>query len=70
MSTPMKCPICGQATDFFTDPLGPFCSARCKQIDLGHWLNGDYRISEPLKPEDLEGYEQMRGPALDLPEED
>lgn len=70
MPTPLKCPICGRETDFFADPLGPFCSARCKQVDLYHWLNGDYRISEPLKADDLETYEQMQGPALDRPEEE
>jgi endogenous inhibitor of DNA gyrase (YacG/DUF329 family) len=25
----------------------PFCSERCKMADLGRWLQGDYRISEP-----------------------
>jgi endogenous inhibitor of DNA gyrase (YacG/DUF329 family) len=25
----------------------PFCSERCKMADLGRWLAGDYRISEP-----------------------
>jgi hypothetical protein len=26
----------------------PFCSPRCKAIDLGKWLNEEYRISTPL----------------------
>ena len=29
----------------------PFCSARCKQIDLGKWLSEDYRVSAPLDPD-------------------
>jgi endogenous inhibitor of DNA gyrase (YacG/DUF329 family) len=29
----------------------PFCSARCKQIDLGKWLSEDYRVSAPLEPD-------------------
>jgi len=29
-------------------PNRPFCSARCRWIDLGKWLNEEYRISEPL----------------------
>jgi endogenous inhibitor of DNA gyrase (YacG/DUF329 family) len=35
------CPICGKpaAEAFF-----PFCSARCKQIDLNRWLSGSYVI--------------------------
>jgi endogenous inhibitor of DNA gyrase (YacG/DUF329 family) len=38
-------------------PQFPFCSPRCKLIDLGRWLDGSYRIpaeetEEPLLPED------------------
>lgn len=46
-------------TDFFTDPLGPFCSARCKTIDLGRWLGEDYRISEPLRPGHFTQFEDL-----------
>ncbi len=27
-------------------PWVPFCSQRCKDVDLGRWLRGDYRIPE------------------------
>jgi endogenous inhibitor of DNA gyrase (YacG/DUF329 family) len=27
-------------------PWAPFCSQRCKDVDLGRWLRGDYRIPE------------------------
>jgi len=30
----------------------PFCSERCRLIDLGRWLDGDYRLSEPLLDRD------------------
>jgi endogenous inhibitor of DNA gyrase (YacG/DUF329 family) len=33
----------------------PFCSERCKQADLGRWLQGDYRIAGPEPDESLEG---------------
>jgi endogenous inhibitor of DNA gyrase (YacG/DUF329 family) len=33
-----------------TDPFLPFCSERCKLIDLGNWSSGKYVISSPLKP--------------------
>jgi endogenous inhibitor of DNA gyrase (YacG/DUF329 family) len=39
------CPICRQAVP--TSPVGPdhpFCSPRCKVVDLAKWLSGDYRI--------------------------
>ena len=33
----------------------PFCSERCKMVDLGRWLQGDFRIpGEDLEPEDSE----------------
>jgi len=69
MATPIKCPICGRESDFFADPTGPFCSIRCKRVDLGNWFNQDYRFSEPLSPDHLEGYENLTGPGLDQPEE-
>lgn len=28
-------------------PHRPFCSERCKMVDLGRWLDGTYAISEP-----------------------
>jgi len=68
MPTPINCPICGKKTDFFTEPTGPFCSARCKTIDLGRWLGEDYKISEPLRPDHLEEYEDLTGDALDRTE--
>ena len=34
-------------------PHRPFCSSRCKSIDLGVWLDGAYRISRPLEEQDL-----------------
>ena len=49
------CAQCGK-------PMGPdkthrpFCSARCKQLDLGRWLGESYRIEteEPADPETLD----------------
>ncbi|EHL99157.1 hypothetical protein HMPREF9946_03314 [Acetobacteraceae bacterium AT-5844] len=32
----------------------PFCSARCKQVDLGRWLSGDYVIPGQPVPENDE----------------
>ncbi len=47
----MKCPVCKRETP----PGGayaPFCSDRCRLIDLGNWAAEKYKISTPLKPED------------------
>ena len=48
----IRCPICKKeappgSVDF------PFCSERCRLIDLGNWASGKYVISTPLKPGEL-----------------
>jgi endogenous inhibitor of DNA gyrase (YacG/DUF329 family) len=48
--TPMKCPICKKQVTL-EDPFTPFCSERCRQIDLGNWAADKYVISTPLTPE-------------------
>lgn len=35
-------------------PTRPFCSPRCKRIDLANWLEGNYRLPRELLPEELE----------------
>lgn len=41
-----KCPICdAEVEPRATNKLFPFCSARCKTIDLGKWLSEDYRVA-------------------------
>ena len=42
----MKCPICKKQVAM-SDPFMPFCSERCKLIDLGKWADEDYRIPGP-----------------------
>lgn len=39
------CPICRAALTEGARATAPFCSARCRQIDLGKWLNEDYRVA-------------------------
>jgi uncharacterized protein len=41
----MRCPVCRQETFAKGNKLRPFCSERCKLIDLDNWLAGRYRIS-------------------------
>jgi uncharacterized protein len=49
----MRCPACKRETTFEGNPFRPFCSERCKLIDLDNWLSGRYRISTPLdRPEE------------------
>ena len=56
-----RCPICGKAKELLADPLGPFCSERCKLIDLGKWLGEEYRVSEPLRPDHFAEFENDEG---------
>jgi len=52
----MKCPTCEKETEYAGNPYRPFCSERCKLIDLDNWLTGRYRISTPAdKVESFEG---------------
>ncbi|MGZ3775538.1 MAG: DNA gyrase inhibitor YacG [Pseudobdellovibrionaceae bacterium] len=44
-SRQVKCPQCGHLTFYTTDnPFRPFCSERCRLIDLGEWASESYRI--------------------------
>jgi uncharacterized protein len=48
------CPTCGELVLFDGEDF-PFCSDRCRKIDLGKWATGVYKISSPiLDPEVLE----------------
>jgi endogenous inhibitor of DNA gyrase (YacG/DUF329 family) len=64
----MTCPICKKPSTARHDPknpnrFAPFCSARCRDIDLGRWLDGKYQI--PVDQTD-EGDEQVEaGPSAD-----
>jgi len=51
----LKCPICdGEAKPRAENQAFPFCSPRCKTIDLGKWVNEEYRISTPASDEEAE----------------
>jgi len=40
----MRCPICNQSVAWEGNPFRPFCSERCKLIDLDNWLEERYRV--------------------------
>jgi uncharacterized protein len=40
----MKCPTCGKSIDWKDNPFRPFCSERCRLVDLGKWVEGEYRV--------------------------
>lgn len=43
----LRCPICKKSVQS-SDPDFPFCSDRCRLIDLGKWASGQYVISSPV----------------------
>jgi endogenous inhibitor of DNA gyrase (YacG/DUF329 family) len=61
----VPCPICRKSVAVDSTNV-PFCSDRCRLIDLGKWASGDYKITSPiLDPdllEDLEHAEQQKHP--------
>ena len=47
------CPTCGGDSVYApSNAFRPFCSVRCKNIDLGAWANEDFRMPTPGLPED------------------
>jgi endogenous inhibitor of DNA gyrase (YacG/DUF329 family) len=56
-----RCPICKKVIDRAIQQESregnfyPFCSQRCKLVDLGQWLDGGYKIVTKLKTEEEEG---------------
>lgn len=51
----VRCPHCGMKFAYQQSQFRPFCSKRCRMVDLGHWLDGSYAVDG--------------GPATAVPEE-
>jgi len=57
----LHCPNCGMIVQP-SDEDFPFCSDRCRKIDLGKWAMGVYKISSPvIDPEVLEDLGGLSG---------
>ncbi len=56
----MRCPNCRQETPYEGNPYRPFCSERCKLLDLDNWLEGRYRIPEPSESQEDAGPEDTK----------
>lgn len=56
----LRCPTCRTLVTAGGEDF-PFCSDRCRMIDLGKWASGEYRISSPvLDPEVLEDLKGLK----------
>ncbi len=51
----VKCPKCREEFLYYSSEHRPFCSERCRMVDLGHWLEGSYGIpAEKISEEEME----------------
>ncbi len=51
----VACPNCKALSEFSpNNPYRPFCSERCKMIDLGEWANESYKIPEKTPPKEFD----------------
>lgn len=48
----VKCPTCHREIDWSQSPFRPFCSERCKLIDLGAWLTEKHSIPGEPAPDE------------------
>jgi uncharacterized protein len=51
----VKCPRCGKEVTYENNPFRPFCSQRCKLIDLGKWASGEFKITGQSSDEEETG---------------
>jgi endogenous inhibitor of DNA gyrase (YacG/DUF329 family) len=49
---PILCPTCKKPVEAASADF-PFCSDRCRILDLGKWASGEYRIASPIFDEEL-----------------
>jgi endogenous inhibitor of DNA gyrase (YacG/DUF329 family) len=51
--TVVKCPTCGKSVEWTEEARWrPFCSERCRLIDLGEWFSEEHRIPGVEQPEE------------------
>lgn len=51
MPRTFPCPRCGEASTWETNEFRPFCSERCKLIDLGAWASDEYKVPTQDAPQ-------------------
>ncbi|HWA99368.1 MAG TPA: DNA gyrase inhibitor YacG [Pirellulales bacterium] len=64
----MQCPVCHRVFQPEQSKAMPFCSPRCREIDLGRWLGEEYRV--PIEPDDEEDEESGYAPRVDDDDDD
>lgn len=59
----VKCPICKKMSEFTGNEFRPFCSERCKLLDFGAWVDGEYSLpaqTSSLTEEDINELERAQ----------
>ena len=62
----LRCPTCRKIV-LRGEPDFPFCSERCRLIDLGKWASGGYVISSPIQESDAESFGETGYTNTDAP---
>ena len=56
----VECPGCKKKFNYYSSQFRPFCSEKCRLIDLGQWLNESYTVPvQKLTPEEADQLEQL-----------
>ncbi len=52
----VKCPTCNKKFKYYESDFRPFCTERCRMVDLGHWLDESYKVpaNSPIDLDELE----------------
>lgn len=63
-NTHILCPICNKEASWQDNLFRPFCSQRCRLIDLGKWASDEYRIAGEKKDPSEENVEEKNSDEL------
>jgi endogenous inhibitor of DNA gyrase (YacG/DUF329 family) len=61
----INCPHCKEEFNYYNSESRPFCSERCKMIDMGHWLNESYTVPIPQSPDKTPNIDEFEIDELD-----
>ena len=67
--TTLRCPTCRKLV-LRSEPEFPFCSDRCRIIDLGKWASGGYVIATPITDPDAFGDAEQNSNAIQQRKDD
>lgn len=63
MTRTVRCPTCAKSVEWLAENrFRPFCSERCRQIDLGAWASEAYRVPVEETPPDVTADPSARQP--------